>query len=209
MRTCHIRYGRGWVGILNGALLKLAEDAGFQVMITADRSIIYQQNRTGRVLALVVLSTNQARLVLTNSQRIVEAVNASAPGKLYIPGHRTLPILPVIPLWIDAYRFRSDEPKSCSDDRTRTNGLKVCVLGRPPGRGYSCEAPVIIDVPTQVWLFRDEIFGPVMPITTFDDADRAIAQANSTRYGLSAYVWTKIFIWRSGLPSALSSGWWA
>jgi succinate-semialdehyde dehydrogenase/glutarate-semialdehyde dehydrogenase len=39
-------------------------------------------------------------------------------------------------------------------------------------------------------LYREEIFGPVLPVTTFDDVDEAIALANDTRYGLAAYVWT-------------------
>ena len=71
---------QGWAGILNGALLELAEAAGFQVMVTADQSIIYQQNRVSRVLALIVLSTNQARLVLMSSRLIAEAVDDSGPG---------------------------------------------------------------------------------------------------------------------------------
>ncbi len=74
----------------------------------------------------------------------------------------------------------------------RGAGATVATGGkRVPGRGYFYEPTVITDVPTEASLFRDEIFGPVMPIATFEDADRAIAQANSTRYGLSAYVWTK------------------
>jgi succinate-semialdehyde dehydrogenase/glutarate-semialdehyde dehydrogenase len=39
-------------------------------------------------------------------------------------------------------------------------------------------------------LFEHEIFGPVLPIASFDDAGQAIAQANRTSYGLAAYVWT-------------------
>ena len=39
-------------------------------------------------------------------------------------------------------------------------------------------------------LSQQEIFGPVMPVGSFDDLDEAIALANGTRYGLAAYVWT-------------------
>ena len=42
----------------NGELINAAERAGFDVMLTADQSIPYQQNLTGRKLALVVLSSN-------------------------------------------------------------------------------------------------------------------------------------------------------
>ena len=40
-------------------------------------------------------------------------------------------------------------------------------------------------------IYREEIFGPVMPVSSFDDVDEAIALANQTRYGLAAYVWTQ------------------
>ena len=46
------------------------------------------------------------------------------------------------------------------------------------------------DVQVEAPVFQAEIFGPVLPILTFDDADEAIEIANRTRYGLSAYVWT-------------------
>jgi hypothetical protein len=47
-----------WAGLSNGALIEVAEQAGFEVMVPADQNIRYQQNLTGRRLALVVLTTN-------------------------------------------------------------------------------------------------------------------------------------------------------
>ena len=76
-------------------------------------------------------------------------------------------------------------------EEARGAGATVAIGGkRPPGRGYFYQPTVLAGVPTETPLFREEIFGPVMPITTFEDAEDAIEQANSTRYGLSAYVWT-------------------
>jgi len=78
-------------------------------------------------------------------------------------------------------------------EAARSAGAGISVGGkRPqePSRGYFFEPTVVADLPLETPLFDNEIFGPVMPIATFDDADRAIAQANRTRYGLSAYVWT-------------------
>jgi acyl-CoA reductase-like NAD-dependent aldehyde dehydrogenase len=57
-------------------------------------------------------------------------------------------------------------------------------------RGYFYEPTVIGDVTPAMSLCNEEIFGPVMPIVSFDDVDDAIAQANATRFGLAAYVWT-------------------
>jgi hypothetical protein len=49
---------QGWSGLKNGALLDAAEAAGFGLFITADQEMSYQQNMTGRKMALMVLSTN-------------------------------------------------------------------------------------------------------------------------------------------------------
>jgi len=48
----------GWATIANGALLTAAEIGGFDLFLTCDQNISYQQNLKGRRLALVVLSTN-------------------------------------------------------------------------------------------------------------------------------------------------------
>ena len=72
-------------------------------------------------------------------------------------------------------------------------GASVCLGGKRPAsqaRGYFYEATVITQVPPETPLFQNEIFGPVMPLASFAETDQAIAQANSTRYGLAAYVWT-------------------
>jgi hypothetical protein len=54
--------------------------AGFDVLLTADKNIRYQQNLTGRRIALVVLSTPQWPLVRLHMERIATAVNATTPG---------------------------------------------------------------------------------------------------------------------------------
>src|SRR5262249_29210935 len=63
---------------------------------------------------------------------------------------------------------------------------------RPPDRdrGYFFQPTVVDGIRPTMPVYSEEIFGPVMPIASFDDADEAIAQANATRYGLAAYVWT-------------------
>jgi succinate-semialdehyde dehydrogenase/glutarate-semialdehyde dehydrogenase len=49
---------------------------------------------------------------------------------------------------------------------------------------------VVTDLAPDAPLYREEIFGPVLPVSTFDGVDEAIALANRTRYGLAAYIWT-------------------
>lgn len=51
-------YERGWAELTNGDLLAAAESNGFDVFITTDKSIRYQQNLAGRKLALIVIDTN-------------------------------------------------------------------------------------------------------------------------------------------------------
>jgi hypothetical protein len=48
---------RGWDRISNGTLLKLAEEAGFDLLLTTDKNMRYQQNLTGRKITIVVLGT--------------------------------------------------------------------------------------------------------------------------------------------------------
>ena len=64
----------------NGALLNAAEEAGFDLFITADRELSYQQNLTGRKMALVVLSTNNWAFVKAHIARVMVAVEAATPG---------------------------------------------------------------------------------------------------------------------------------
>jgi succinate-semialdehyde dehydrogenase/glutarate-semialdehyde dehydrogenase len=78
-------------------------------------------------------------------------------------------------------------------DGARDTGARVLVGGqRPSGRprGYFFEPTVLTNPGADSPLFQHEIFGPVLPIAAFHDAEQAVAQANSTAYGLSAYVWT-------------------
>jgi acyl-CoA reductase-like NAD-dependent aldehyde dehydrogenase len=75
----------------------------------------------------------------------------------------------------------------------RDDGASVRVGGaRPPDlpHGYFYQPTVVADAEPSMPIFTEEIFGPVMPIASFDDVDEAIAQANATRFGLTAYVWT-------------------
>ena len=75
-------YERGWAELTNGALLRTAEESAFDVMITTDKSIRYQQNLTGRTLALVVLSTNDWTQIRRSVAAVVDAISRVTPGTL-------------------------------------------------------------------------------------------------------------------------------
>jgi succinate-semialdehyde dehydrogenase/glutarate-semialdehyde dehydrogenase len=61
----------------------------------------------------------------------------------------------------------------------------------PDGRGYFYPPTVLGDVPEEARVNKEEIFGPVAPVGTFESEEDAIARANDTEYGLVAYVFTR------------------
>jgi hypothetical protein len=71
---------RGWDTLSNGALLGAAEQAGFDVVVTADKNMRYQQKLEGRKIALVVLGSPQWPIVKLHLEKIAAAVNAATPG---------------------------------------------------------------------------------------------------------------------------------
>ena len=71
---------RGWDRISNGELLKVAEAAGFDLLLTTDKRIRYQQNLTGRKIAIVVLGNSTWRVVRLYLDRIALAVTEATPG---------------------------------------------------------------------------------------------------------------------------------
>jgi hypothetical protein len=71
---------RGWDRISNGELLNVAEAAGFDVLLTTDKRIRYQQNLAGRKIAVVVLGNSTWRIVRLYLDRIASAVGQTTPG---------------------------------------------------------------------------------------------------------------------------------
>jgi succinate-semialdehyde dehydrogenase/glutarate-semialdehyde dehydrogenase len=71
-------------------------------------------------------------------------------------------------------------------------GARVLTGGKArEGAGWFYEPTVLADVPTSADLAREEIFGPVAPVTSFSDDDEAVRLANDTEYGLVAYLFTR------------------
>ncbi len=71
---------RGWDTLSNGELLTAAEAAGFEVLVTTDKGIRYQQNLTSRKIAIVVLGEGRWRLIKPILANVRAAVNAATPG---------------------------------------------------------------------------------------------------------------------------------
>jgi acyl-CoA reductase-like NAD-dependent aldehyde dehydrogenase len=67
-------------------------------------------------------------------------------------------------------------------------GTRVSVNG---GKGFFIEPTIFGDVKNDMTIAREEIFGPVLSVLSFDDIDEVIEQANNNPYGLAAAVWTR------------------
>ena len=71
----------------------------------------------------------------------------------------------------------------------RTGGLRLTENGLDKGYFY---APTVLNKVTEdMLIYREETFGPVAPIITYNDEDDVLAMANDTDYGLAAYVYTQ------------------
>ncbi len=70
----------GWAELDNGNLLSKAEAAGFEVFVTTDKNMSYQQNLAGRKIAIVVLGKGRWTLIRPHVEQVVMAVSASEPG---------------------------------------------------------------------------------------------------------------------------------
>lgn len=78
--TITTAYEQGWATLTNGALLDAAEGAGYDVLITTDQNLRYQQNLAGRRLALVVLQSTSWPRIRTRIAAIQAVLDMIVPG---------------------------------------------------------------------------------------------------------------------------------
>ena len=71
---------RGWEELENGELLSKAGAAGFEVLVTTDKNLSYQQNLAGRKIAIVVWGQGRWSLIKQCVAQVVATVNAATPG---------------------------------------------------------------------------------------------------------------------------------
>jgi hypothetical protein len=78
--TCTSVQAEGWSGIRNSELLKRAE-AQFDLLITADQNMRFQQNLSSSAIAILELSTNDLRLIQSAEEAIQKAIEEIDPGQ--------------------------------------------------------------------------------------------------------------------------------
>jgi acyl-CoA reductase-like NAD-dependent aldehyde dehydrogenase len=72
--------------------------------------------------------------------------------------------------------------------------------------GYFVRPTVLVDVSDEMEAVREEIFGPVLVVDTFDDDEEAISRANASPFGLAATIWTRDLARAHRVAGALQSG---
>ncbi len=70
----------GWDNLNNGELLRVAEQAAFEIFLTTDKNIRYQQNLADRIIAIVVLGNSRWPVVKLHVNRVVAAIADAKPG---------------------------------------------------------------------------------------------------------------------------------
>ncbi len=89
----------------------------------------------------------------------------------------------------------------------RPRGSKFACGGkRPAGKGFYLEPTVLLDVDKNDRCWREEIFGPVVAITPFDDEAQMLREVNASPYGLSGSLWTSNLSRALRVSRAVQSG---
>ena len=78
--TVETAYERGWSELQNGELIAAAEAAGFEVFVTTDRNLKYQQNLTARTLSIVVLLTTSWPRIQLSLPAVLTALECARAG---------------------------------------------------------------------------------------------------------------------------------
>jgi succinate-semialdehyde dehydrogenase/glutarate-semialdehyde dehydrogenase len=183
--------GRKLMAQASGNLLRLSMELGgnapFLVFEDADvddavrGALIAKMRNVGEACT----SANRFQVASGVADQFAEKL-ASAMGALKV-GRGVDDGVEVGPLINEAHRKKVDGLVRDAVGR----GARVLVGGHArDGAGYFYDPTVLAGVPAGAQLLKEEIFGPVAPVTPFADEDEAVAAANDTEFGLVAYVYT-------------------
>ena len=93
-----------------------------------------------------------------------------------------------------------------ADARRHGSTVRLWREADPQGKGYYLDPTVLLDVGKEDRCWREEIFGPVVAITPFDDEAQMIREVNASPYGLSGSLWTNNLSRALRVSRAVQSG---
>jgi 2-formylbenzoate dehydrogenase len=133
--------------------------------------------------------------------RVVELARAVRVG---------LPLRPETQMGPLSFRRQYEHVTRLVDTGKREGASLVTGGGRPPGedlqRGYFLQPTIFTGVTPDMTIAREEIFGPVLSVLTYDSEDEAVRVANAVDYGLTASVWTTSLRSAHRISGALDAG---
>ena len=121
-------------------------------------------------------------------------------------GRGTEPDTDVGPLIDEAQRGKVAELVDDAVDRGARALIGGGRLSGPAHPGYFFAPTVLADVPADARALREEIFGPVAPVTAFSTEEQAVSAANATEYGLVAYLYTRDLARTFRVAEAIDAG---
>jgi succinate-semialdehyde dehydrogenase/glutarate-semialdehyde dehydrogenase len=199
--------GRSLMAQASGTLLRLSMELGgnapFLVFEDADLdaavegAVIAKMRNVGQACTAANRFYVAAGVACAFAERLAARMSAMQVGRGTEDGVTVGPL-------IDA-RQRDSVAELVDDAVGR--GARVLTGGAPrAGVGYFFEPTVLSGVPGDARLLREEVFGPVAPVCTFEDVGQAIAAANDSEYGLAAYIFTRDLKRALGVCEALETG---
>jgi succinate-semialdehyde dehydrogenase / glutarate-semialdehyde dehydrogenase len=168
--------------------MELGGNAPFLVLSDADLeaavdgAIVAKMRNGGEACTAANRFIVSAAVVEEFSRLFAERMDALVVGPGYEEG------VEVGPLIDEGQRMKVAE---LVDDASSRGSMVLAGGGALDGPGYFYRPTVLEDVPRDARILHEEVFGPVAPIVSFTDLDEAVDLANSTQYGLVAYVYTR------------------
>lgn len=169
--------------------LELGGKAPAIVMADADLDLAVKAIRDSRIINTGQVCNCAERVYVHESiadefsERITEAMRATVSGDPFESAVEMGPL-------VSRNQLRSVE---AAIEQAKRDGAKVAVGGERDdrGRGYYYQPTVLTHCRQDTDIMQKEIFGPVLPITTFADLNEAIALANDCEYGLTSSIFTR------------------
>src|SRR3712207_2920906 len=167
--------------------MELGGNAPFLVFADADVDAAVEGAMTAKMRNMGEACTAANRFLVHEAVADEFASKFAEKMAAQVVGSGTEEGVTVGPLIDDKQRSKVVELVEDATDR----GASIVTGGSTTGdAGYFYSPTVLTGVPADADLSREEIFGPVAPITTFSDEAKAVQMANDTEYGLVAYAYT-------------------